>query len=95
MNIAIIENNIVTNVIICDSFELARELTGVSEVLDANLEKIGMRFFRENGVWYPPSPYPSWILDKSKKEWEPPIPYPVDDKTYVWNEVTQVWDEVI
>lgn len=54
MNIAIIENDTVVNVIVCDSFELAKELTGASEVLDIEEHKIGMHWKRVNGVWEHP-----------------------------------------
>ena len=40
-----------------------------------------------------PQPYPSWTLDEDFI-WQPPTPMPDDDKLYVWNEETQVWDEI-
>lgn len=95
MNIAIIENNVVTNVIVCDSFEMAKELTGVLEVQDADPEQLGIGHFREDGVWYSKCPHPSWVLDKEKKQWFSPLPYPEDGKAYYWDEPTLRWVEVV
>lgn len=39
-----------------------------------------------------PQPYPSWTLDGNCK-WQPPVSHPEDDKSYIWNEETQSWDE--
>lgn len=44
-------------------------------------------------VFIAPRPYESWYLDENY-DWQPPIPYPDDDKTYIWNEETQSWDEI-
>lgn len=54
MNVAIIENDIVINVIVCDSIELAKNITRATEVLDADENKIGMYWKRVNGVWQQP-----------------------------------------
>jgi hypothetical protein len=43
------------------------------------------------GVFYPPQPYPSWILSTQTYLWEAPVPYPNDGKIYVWDEATQSW----
>lgn len=43
----------------------------------------------------PSSPYPSWVWDAVENDWVPPVPYPSDEKTYVWNEATQSWEEYI
>lgn len=95
MNIAIIENDTVVNVIVCDSFELAKELTGATEVIDSDENKAYVNFIRSNGIWHPKSPYPSWTLNLEKKEWEPPVAKPIDDKIYVWDESTLSWKEDI
>jgi hypothetical protein len=56
MNLAIIENDKVVNLIVCDSLELAYELTNASEILDADEHNLGMHYTRENGVWVAPPP---------------------------------------
>jgi hypothetical protein len=48
-----------------------------------------------------PSPYSSWSLNETTFEWEPPIPKPDDIitetsiTTYVWNEETLSWNEIV
>lgn len=54
MNVAIIENDTVVNVIVCDTLELAQELTGASQVLDADLNSAYMNYTLVDGVWTPP-----------------------------------------
>jgi len=43
--------------------------------------------------FYDPSPFPSWVLNKSGDiwRWEPPIPYPDPKKPYLWDEPTESW----
>lgn len=55
----------------------------------------GYIYDKDADVFYPPAPYPSWILNKETWLWKPPIPKPQDTDTvrYVWNEETQSWDE--
>ena len=43
------------------------------------------------GVFYGPSPFPSWILNTSTYLWEAPVPYPDDGKSYYWDEATLSW----
>jgi hypothetical protein len=43
------------------------------------------------GVFYPPQPYPSWVLDPQTYLWIAPVPYPRGGGTYVWDEETQSW----
>jgi hypothetical protein len=71
MNVAVIENNIVINVIIAESLELAEQLTG-AEVLDADLLGIGVGFFRENEVWFPIKPDPRFVWVEEAKSWVAP-----------------------
>jgi len=58
--------------------------------------------YREDlDVFIPPSPYPSWTLNETTFQWNPPTPKPDDIitettiTTYVWNEDTLTWDEVV
>ena len=58
--------------------------------------------YREDlDVFIIPSPYPSWTLNETTYEWDPPIPKPDDIitetsiTTYVWNEETLSWDELV
>jgi hypothetical protein len=62
----------------------------------------GMKYDSTNDVFYPLSPYPSWVLNTSTWEWEAPVPLPddyglddADNPTYgigyTWNEDTTSW----
>jgi len=62
--------------------------------LRGNYAGIGYTYDQENDVFYPPTPYPSWILNNSTWLWESPVPYPTDDKAYVWVEPAISWVEV-
>ena len=46
------------------------------------------------GVFYAPSPYPSWVLDTSTFLWEaptPPGPAPTEGGPWYWDEATRSW----
>lgn len=57
----------------------------------ANFAGIGYIYDEQYNVFYPPSPFPSWVLNKTTWEWEAPVPYPNDGKVYVWDEATESW----
>jgi len=58
---------------------------------------IGYTYSEADDVFIPPSPNPSWVLNRTKFEWEPPFPRPDDNGTgnpviyYEWNEATVSW----
>ena len=62
--------------------------------LRGNYAGIGYVYDQTNDVFYPPQPYPSWILNNTTWSWEAPTPYPTDDKRYYWDEATTSWVEV-
>ena len=63
--------------------------------LRGNYAGIGFTYDRQNDVFYPPKPFPSWVLNESTWLWGAPVPYPTDGKHYTWNEETKSWVEVI
>ena len=65
-----------------------------SKALRKNYAGIGYSYDAGRDAFIPPKPYPSWILNEFSCLWEPPVPMPTDGKTYIWNEVTQSWDEI-
>jgi len=104
-----IENNIVTNVIVIDNaFESEGALfiagtlglegewiqTSYSNNFRGNFAGVGYTYDRENDVFYPQQPFPSWVLNKSIWIWESPIPYPNGDDKFIWNEQTLSWDKI-
>jgi hypothetical protein len=74
MNIAVIENDVVVNVMIAESLELASTLTNL-EVLDAELLGIGIGYYKENNQWIPPSPSPDWVWIESIQKWVSPADF--------------------
>ena len=61
--------------------------------LRGNYAGIGYVYNAEHDVFYPPQPYPSWIINESTWTWEAPSPMPVDGKIYIWKEETKSWNE--
>jgi len=96
MNIAIIENGIVVNTIVCESVELAESITGLTavEYTDENPAGIDWTYNSITNKFTPPQPFPSWIYNEEIKQWEAPMPYPIDDNFYDWDETTTSWVQV-
>jgi hypothetical protein len=63
--------------------------------LRGNYAGIGYTYDKENDVFYPPKPYPSWIISAPNWTWEAPIPMPNDGNNYKWNEQTLSWVEFV
>ena len=70
--------------------------------LRGNYAGIGMTWDEDNNIFYPKSPYPSWVLNTTTASWHSPIGDAPDDLTeeekaakthYVWNEGTGAWDK--
>lgn len=62
--------------------------------LRGNFAGIGYTYNKKLDAFYPPQPYPSWVLSPKTINWESPVPYPNDGKKYQWNEDTKSWDVV-
>ena len=62
--------------------------------LRGNYAGIGFIYDRSIDAFYPPQPYPSWVLSPLTILWEAPVPYPTDGKRYSWDEPTQSWVEI-
>lgn len=60
--------------------------------LRGNFAGIGHIYDRENDVFYPPKPYPSWTLDENWL-WQSPVTMPTDG-LYQWDEATTSWKEI-
>jgi hypothetical protein len=97
MNIAIIENNIVVNTIVCESVELAESLTGLTAVEYTNENPAGIDWTYNSitNQFIPPRPYASWTFNEEAKQWQAPVSYPVDGKNYTWTEENLTWVEVV
>lgn len=64
------------------------------EALRGNYAGIGFTYDASIDAFYPPQPYPSWVLSPLTILWEAPVPYPTDGKQYTWDEATTSWVEV-
>jgi len=63
--------------------------------LRGNYAGIGYTYDKENDVFYPAQPFPSWTISAATDwVWTPPTPMPTDGKMYTWNEETKAWDEI-
>lgn len=60
-----------------------------------NYAGIGYTYDAVNDVFYPPKPYESWTLNQSTWNWEAPVAYPSDGKSYMWDEQSVRWKEVV
>lgn len=55
----------------------------------------GYTYDSQRDAFIPPKPFASWLLDETTCRWEAPIPMPEDGKTYVWEETSTSWAEVV
>lgn len=94
-NFAIIENNIVTNVVVADSLEDAQSANPDKILFDADSLGIAVGSFKENNIWYPAKPFNSWIWNEEDLRWIAPVSPPEDDKAYYWNEDIVNWSELV
>jgi hypothetical protein len=51
----------------------------------------GFTYHDDIDAFIEPSPYPSWVLNKTTKKWEAPVEMPDDGQTYGWDEATTSW----
>ena len=59
--------------------------------LRANYAEIGYNYDAVNDVFYPPQPFPSWVLSSTTWLWDVPVAQPDDGRNYVWDETTVSW----
>lgn len=88
MNIAIIENETVTNVVSGEPQQVAQLFENTQPVTEeTGTAWIGARF---NGEKFEPVKiYDSWIWNESAFDYDPPKPKPEGD--YVWSELVLDW----
>jgi len=59
--------------------------------LRGNYAGIGYTYDRTNDVFYPPQPFPSWVISAPNWTWESPVLYPEDGNRYTWDETIKNW----
>jgi hypothetical protein len=62
-----------------------------SKALRKNYAGIGYIYDEVRNAFYPPQPYPSWILNEQTCLWEAPVAHPNDGKYYEWDEEITNW----
>lgn len=90
---AIVDGTNVVNLIVCDSKELAEEITGFAaiEIIDESDAETGG--FYEDGAFRRAVVFPSWIWSKENRCYEPPTPCPISTEVaYEWNEEKLKWE---
>lgn len=60
-----------------------------------NYAGIGAFYDEERDAFIAPKPFESWLLNEETCQWEAPIPYPADAKSYLWDEPTTSWVEIL
>lgn len=94
-NFGVMSDNMVTNVIIADSKEIAEKVTSLTciEYTEENPAVIGGDYI--DGYFYSLKPFPSWNRNGSGS-WIAPVEKPEFDEAnpifYAWNEETLSWD---
>jgi hypothetical protein len=91
-NFAVIdENNNILNTIICESKELAEQVTGHTCIeFTTESAETGGSYDPVKQIFIKPRPFPSWTLDDNSN-WVPPTPAPVNQYVHKWSEVGQEW----
>jgi hypothetical protein len=69
--------------------------TSYNNNIRKNYAGIGYTYDEVRDAFISPKPYNSWILDEETCRWQAPIAYPLDNKSYIWNEENQKWDEIV
>jgi len=59
--------------------------------LRGNYAGIGFSYDPVADVFYPPQPYPSWVLSPKTFLWEAPVAMPTKGGPYTWDEDTTSW----
>jgi hypothetical protein len=92
-NFAIIENNLVTNVLFAESSSDVTAATGLTcvEVTESTGNPaIGGTYDSKKSKFIPIQPYASWTLT-ADNVWIAPVAHPEDGKSYYWDEPTTSW----
>jgi hypothetical protein len=90
---AVVENNLIINVILADSKEIAEEITQKEciEYTEENPLGVGYYWSQDHNKYIMPSPHNGWIFNG--EVWTAPVePVFEEGKFYTWNDETMAWD---
>ena len=94
---AIVENDVVTNNVLCDSLAILQALLPEATLIEET-ELTGFAWIGSDvigGKFKPPQRYDSWSFDAEAFFWVAPTPMPEDGKPYYWNESELAWVEIV
>lgn len=90
---AIIENDIVKNIVIADDenfFAIAYPSSIVIKITELTGQaNIGVEFI--SGKFMPVKPWDSWVFNQESWAWAAPNSYPSDGLDYIWDEAKTKW----
>jgi hypothetical protein len=92
---AVLDDNIVENIIIAESKEIAEQITNKICIQQTSLTgtaEVGGDFY--NGIFRPAKPYESWIWSEDNLWWESSILIPDNQQAYYWDEDSLSWELV-
>jgi hypothetical protein len=64
-----------------------------TKALRKNFAGVGYTYDAQRDAFFPPQPYPSWVLDEASCLWGAPVAMPNDGKIYSWDEDSASWAE--
>jgi hypothetical protein len=62
--------------------------------LRKNFAGIGFTYDSGRDAFFPPQPYPSWVINETTGGWDAPVSITDDGKQYQWDESITNWKEV-
>lgn len=91
-NFAVLNGNVVTNVIVANSKEDAELVTNATCVEYDETIPAGIGWVYDGTGFISRQPFSSWVLNLTTYKWEAPVQKPTDNKIYHWNETTLFWE---
>ena len=91
----IADKNIIVNVIVADTKQIAEQVTGLTAIESGDFEVIGANkgatFDPTLKFYVNPKPYKSWVMNTETRIWEAPVSRPQDGLRYTWDEELVDW----
>lgn len=95
---AIIDDNVVTNLVVSDTLDglvvVFPHSLHVEETGATGTAFIGSKYNADLNKFEQPRVYDSWTWNEKTWEWIAPVPYPVDGKNYYWSEASASWNVI-
>ena len=90
-NFAVLNGNVVINVVVADSKENAELATSMICVEYDEKLPAGIGMIYDGTGFIARQPFESWKLNSKTYKWEAPIKKPTDGKIYDWDETAGQW----